>query len=283
MAVPIATPASKRVTVSPATPIPVIDGCTSLVMPSPTTPLSLSGLSTGFEVDGGSTVSITTGKGVDIGEVLPAGDVCVTVKLCAPSPSMAAGATENVPSSPTVAVPTAVPASNRVTVSPTVPVPVIEGCTTLVMPSPSTPLSLPRPRAGAEVADGAAVSMLTASWFEIPDTLAAESVSVTEIACSPSGSTALGNTENVPSTPTTALPIAAPSLYRVMVSPTVPVPVNEGCTTLVRLSPRTPLSLAGASIRLPTAAGGVVSIVTLTGADRVELLPAASVSPTAKL
>ena len=43
-------------------------------------------------------------------------------------------------------------------------------------------------------------------------------------------------------------------------SPGDAVPVMVGSATLVMSSPRTPLSLAGASVRLPGAARGAVSI-----------------------
>ena len=62
-----------------------------------------------------------------------------------------------------------------------------------------------------------------------------------------------------------------------MVEPASPVPVRIGVVTLVRLSPRTPLSEADDSTGAGVASGLVVSIVRDSVVDTAETLPAASV------
>ena len=62
-----------------------------------------------------------------------------------------------------------------------------------------------------------------------------------------------------------------------MVEPTSPVPVNVGVVMLVRLSPRTPLSDAGASTATGGAAGAVVSMMRFSGTDAADTFAAGSV------
>src|SRR5262249_15274234 len=78
-----------------------------------------------------------------------------------------------------------------------------------------------------------------------------------------------------PSAPTGVVKSIDP-LRNVIVSPATPVPVITGFL-LVMLSPTTPLSLAGASARLP-GGSATVSMVTAKAAEAAETSPATSVS-----
>ena len=63
-------------------------------------------------------------------------------------------------------------------------------------------------------------------------------------------------------------PTATPSLKMMTVAPSAAVPVNSGMVALVRLSVlEAPVSDAGARSGVEGAAGGVVSIVTVSAAD----------------
>ena len=92
---------------SPATPVPVIVGVVTLVMPSPATPLSLAGARTSAVGAGGIAVSMASDSAAEGAETLPATSVWVAARLCGPA-ARAGVVTDQVPLRPTAAVPTAV-------------------------------------------------------------------------------------------------------------------------------------------------------------------------------
>ena len=106
--------------------------------------------------------------------MLPAGSVCVAVRLLAPSLSAMVGVIVQSPPTATVPVPIVVVPSSSVTTAPASPVPVMSGRPTLVMSSSLVPLSL----AGARVRPAGAatvVSRLTTSGPEAAEMLPAGS------------------------------------------------------------------------------------------------------------
>ena len=271
-AVPMAMPPSSRVTVSPATPVPVIDGLVLLVMSSSSTPLSLAGASVGADVGAGAVSSIMSTSDPDAADTLPATSVSVPVRVCGPA-ARGLVVIDHTPSA-TVALPTAVLPSCSVTTSLFSPVPVMVGVVTLVMSSPARPLSL----AGASVRTSGAeveVLMATASDPEESETLPARSVSVPISRCAPS-TRVLVVIDQAPST-TVALPTLALPSCSVTTSPLAPVPLMAGVPTLVMLSPLMPVSLADARAR-PAGGAAKVSMVSTSGDDTSETLPAASAS-----
>ena len=161
--------------------------------------------------------------------------------------------------------------------SPAVPVPVIAGVVMRVRSSPKAPVSLAGVRVNAIGAAEAVVSMVTTSGADDTETLPAGSVSLAVSVCAPSARVVVV-TDQVPPVPTTALPTAVGPSYRVTVSPAVAVPVIAGVVMRVRSSPKAPVSLAGVRVNAIGAAEAVVSMVTTSGADDTETLPAGSVS-----
>ena len=98
-------------TVSPAVPVPVMNGVLTLVRLSRCTPLSLAAARASPPVGAGNAVTMVTGTVADGADTLAARSVSVVVKLCGPVVSGSSGATEKVPSAAIVAVPTAMPLS----------------------------------------------------------------------------------------------------------------------------------------------------------------------------
>lgn len=121
VAVQIVVPPSLTVTVSPGVPVPEIVGEVSVVV-DPFAGAVMAGAT-------GSTVKVI---GADAAEVLPPASVCVAVSVFEPVGSGAVGVQDQVPSTATVAVHTAVVPSNTVTESPGVPVPEIAGVVSVV-------------------------------------------------------------------------------------------------------------------------------------------------------
>ena len=89
--------------------------------------------------------------------------------------------------------------------------------------------------------------------------------------------------DQVPAAPTTPLPTTVLPSSKVTVSPTAPVPVMTGLVMLVMSSPCTPLSLPVAKARLAGGMGAVVAIVTVSGLETPETLPATSFSVAVRL
>ncbi len=142
----------------PGVPVPLIVGVVSLVMPSPTVPLSelLSSLAVGL----GPVTSTVIVSGA-AGLVLPAGSVAVTLKVFGPSGNACVRVTDQVPSLLTVVVRISPVGLMTLMVSPGVPpAPLITGLTSLVMLSPLVPVSEPGLSTGFGAA-GAVVSMVT--------------------------------------------------------------------------------------------------------------------------
>ena len=73
----------------PASAVPVKVGVVSLVMLSPSTPLSEVGLSTGADGAGGTIVSIMTDNAAERTLLFPATSTCDALMLCVPSVSTA--------------------------------------------------------------------------------------------------------------------------------------------------------------------------------------------------
>ena len=82
-AVPSTVVPSRKVTVLPASAVPVRVGRVTLVLLSPAVPLSLAGSSEGVATMGAA-VSITRANGAEVA-VLPAASVAVAVMECVPS------------------------------------------------------------------------------------------------------------------------------------------------------------------------------------------------------
>ena len=263
---------------SPATPVPSMNGVVLLVMPSPRVPLSLADASARPAGAACTVVSIVTASGPDVPETVPAMLVSMVVRLCAPAVRTVLVIAQ-VPLSATVAVPALAVPSYRVTRSPLVPVPVNSGVVTLVMSSPLVPLLLSGSRTGARGLTGAVLSMVSASAPDTSETVPARLVSVLVSVCRPLVRGVLPVICQLPAmtvaVPTTVLP---PS-YSVTTSPLTPVPIISGLVKLVILSPTVPLSLPTARTGVDGVAGVVLSMVSTSGVgDAPETLPAASVS-----
>src|SRR5919106_1541868 len=118
-ALPSSLPAwSVTVTVEAGSPVPEMVGVLSLVE-VPLTGSSMTGAAAVV-----STVKVT---GSEAGETLPAASVCVAVTVCSPSASSVGTPNVQVPSGPTVVVPTTTPSMVTSTVAPGSPVPVMVG------------------------------------------------------------------------------------------------------------------------------------------------------------
>ena len=66
--------------------------------------------------------------------------------------------------------------------------------------------------------------------------------------------------DHSPFAATVVEPIDTPPLDRVRVSPASPVPAMTGVVTVVILSPRVPVSLTGARVRLAAAGGAALTV-----------------------
>ena len=114
--------ASLMVMVSPGMPVPLMVGVLSLVLPSPTVPVSLL-LASAADGAAGAVVSMVMGS-VVAAPVLPAGSVAVMLRVLTHSGKAVVGVADQVPSGATVAVAMTVPAASlMVMVSPAKPVP----------------------------------------------------------------------------------------------------------------------------------------------------------------
>ena len=282
-AVPMTAPCGfLRVMVSPGVaPPPLMVGVVSLVVLSPSLPLSLSGSSTAAGA-AGALGSMTTVTVSGLVRVLPAGSVALTLRALEPLASAVVGVTDQVPLAATMAVPMTAPAASVMAmVSPGVPKPLSVGVVSLVVLSPRVPLSLVGSSAAVSapvpVLAGAVVSMVTGSGVGAL-VLPAGSVAVTLSALVPSGSGVVGVMDQVPSAATTAVPMTLPCRsLMVMVSPGVALaPDSVGVVSLVVLSSSLPLSLVGSRMAAG-AAGAVVSTVTGSG-PKGPTLPAGSVA-----
>ena len=267
-------PGKVTVMVSPAVPVPLRVGVLSLVMRSVSlTPVSLAAAKTATGA-AGALVSMVMGSAA-AGPVLPAGSVAVTLRAFRPSGSALVGVADQLPLALTTAVATTLPAASlTVMVSPATPVPLSVGVLSLVRLSPRVPVSLTVASAAVGAA-GALVSMVTGTVVGAL-TLPAGSVAVTLMLLTPSASSVLGVTLQLPSAATTAVCTSPPGKVTVMVSPGVPAPPMVGVLSAVMLSPTVPESLMAASAAAG-AAGGVVSSTKLP--ERAGLmLPAMSVT-----
>ena len=270
--------------VSPGVPLPDRVGVVSLVVLSPRVPLSLVGSSLAAGATGPA-VSTTTVTSSGLVVVLPAGSVALTLRALLPCGSAVVGVMDHLPDASTTAVPMTAPvASLMAMTSPGVPAPLRVGVLSLVVLSPRVPVSLlgssTAVSAPVPVVAGAVVSMVMGSVAGAL-VLPAGSVAVTARLFRPSGSAVVGVMAHLPAASTTAVPSTVPSgALRVMVSPGVPVPSMVGVLSLVTLSPRVPLSLAGA--RLATGAAGARVSMTSGSVAAGLVLPAGSVAVTAK-
>src|SRR5580765_6432090 len=245
---------SVTVTVAPGSPVPVMVGVLSVRVDP-----SVGAVMTGAV---GALVSTVMVTGADGGETFPAGSVWVAVSVVSPCGSGVVGVTDQVPPAPTVVVPMVAPVpSLTVTVAPGSPVPLMVGVVSLV-DEPST---------GAVItgAAGAVVSTVKLTGADGGETFPAGSVWVAVSVVVPCGSGVVGVTNHVPPASTVAVPMVAPvPSVTVTVAPGSPVPVIVGVVSLVD-DPSVGAVMTGA-------AGAVVSIVKVTGAETGETLPAGS-------
>ncbi|OXC75441.1 hypothetical protein BSU04_26885 [Caballeronia sordidicola] len=137
---PISTPLSITCTTSPATPLPVMTGSLSSVVPcagikpwmGPTlsvTPVMVGATGTGTEV------STVKGQSADSPLNLPvAGFACVAVISCVPSLSLTGGLNDQSPEPSTVVLPISTSLSITCTTAPGAPLPLITGSLSSVVP-----------------------------------------------------------------------------------------------------------------------------------------------------
>ena len=149
--------ASLMVMVASGSPVPLRVGVVSLVLLSPSVPLSLVAFRMAVGAAGASE-SMLMGSEV-AALTLPAGSVAVTLRLFTPCGKAVVGVTLQLPLASTTAVWISPPGKVTVMVSPGVPpAPLMVGVVSLVMLSPKVPLSLTAAKAAAG-ALGAVVSM----------------------------------------------------------------------------------------------------------------------------
>ena len=152
MTEPSAVLPSYKMTVVPASAMPLTVGVASFVMLSPKVPLSLPAFSTGVPGLAGAVVSMVTNKGAEKPLVLLAASVAVTLSTCGPAAIALTGVIDHLPALSAVAEPSKVSlsVSYSLTVAPASAVPVKAGRDRLVMPSAALlPVSLPMTKAGA--------------------------------------------------------------------------------------------------------------------------------------
>ncbi len=239
---------SNSETVSPGVPEPLTVRLSLLVRPSPSKPELLSGAKARSAGLAGTLELITSASGVELADGVPAVLVWRAVRLRGPS-ARAWLVIDQVPSSPTVALPTGVSPSNRVTRSPVTPRPVTVGVVSLVMSSPARPELLGAAKVSSVGASGVLVSIVMPSGADAEETVPPSLIWVAVRWCTPSARLLLV-IDQVWSATTVAVPMTVSPSDKVMVSPAAPRPVMVGVATLVRRSPAAPLSLAAASARL---------------------------------
>ena len=254
--------------------VPVSVSVLSLVMPSPTTPLSVE--NEAMVGAPGATVSMVTLSAVEAALILPAASIAFAVRLAAvgqrrggEAPGAAAvggrgaeqgGAVIDLHRGMAAAVPVSV------------------SVLSLVMPSPTTPLSVENEAIVG--APGAAVSMVTFSALEAAPVLPAASIALAvRLGCRRSerrggkapGAAAVGGRGAEQGG-------AVIDLHRGLASA---VPVSVRVLSLVMPSPTTPLSVENEA--MAGATGATVSMVTLSASEAALVLPAASVAVAVRL
>ena len=280
-AVPSKMPLSYTLIVEPGSPLPVRTGVVTEVMLSSSTPLSEAGNSTARPGAFGDVVSMVRLSGPEMADTLAAASVAVVVNTYTASGSVAL-VKVHAPTPLATTVPTRTPSRYTFTVELASAVPVITGAVKLVMLSPSTPLSEAGKSTATGGASGAVASIVTLSVTDAADMLPAASVDRVVIGCRPS--TNVGDVKlHVPLAATLVDPRRTAPSYTEIVELASAVPVSVGVTTLVRLSPRRPVSDSGDSTAIGGAVGAIVSIVMASGAEATEVLPAASVAVVTKV
>ena len=166
VAAPKTVDPSKSVTVAPASPVPANVGVTMLVLLSVLeAPVSLAGVRSGFETNGG-VVSIVTTSAAEIALTFPAASVARAVMVCVPLASVLA-VIDQLPAPSAAAVPNVWPPSSKVTVAPASVNPLNTGVEMRVTLSESdSPLSLAGDKSGAEIV-GFVASIVTTSVDEL--------------------------------------------------------------------------------------------------------------------
>ena len=286
--VPSTVAPSETVMVLPAAAVPLNTGVASLVAApegiGTDVPL-LSLLSCTPPGAGGAVVSMVKVNGVLAAPVLPAASVTVVVRLCEPSPS--AGEVKlQLPSLPTVTEPNAVLPSDTVTTLPGSARPLNTGVTSLVVPPSATGTSVPLPSllsCKSVAAAGGVVSTITITTDDAGPTLPAVSVTVVVRLCCPSLSGSVGVKLQLPSMPVIAVPSTVVPSLTVTVLPGSAVPFRVGVVSPVVLPEASGVPSSLVNCTLPAAAGGWVSMVTVTGVEAGPVLPAASVTVEVRL
>ncbi len=250
--VPSTTLPLSTVTVAPASAVPVMTGVASPVVAGRESTVGT----------GGGVRSMTSGV-CAASETLPAASVAVAVRLLAPSASAVVGVKLKAPSVPATTVPSVVPLLAIVTVAPASAAPVIVGVVSLVGFGKAV-------RTGAP---GAARSTVSVTGDEAVPVLPAASVAVAVRLLAPPVSGVPGVRLKRPSASARAVPIGTPLFSSVTVVPASAVPVMRGVVSLVA---------SGRAAR-SGAAGGLVSIVSVTGLDAAETLPSASAAVAVRL
>jgi hypothetical protein len=213
---------------------------------------------------------------------LPAVSAVFAVTVWLPSVSMAAVTLQLPPTSAAAVPSTVVPSvSYSVTVPYASAVPVKVGVVSFVILSvPDNPVSEPVVISGAEGADGADKSKMMLSPADAELVLPAASVAFTVTVCAPVPSTdAVMLQLPLPSAaamPSTVVPSVS---YSVTALPASVVPVKIGVVSFVILSVlEVPVSEPAVISGAAGADGADISIVMLSSADAVLMLPAASVA-----
>src|SRR5260221_10022952 len=266
---------SNTLTVLLATAVPVSVSVLSLVMPSPTVPLSVEN----EEMLGAASAKLltVTFRAAEAALLVPAASVAVAVRLWVALASVAVVKLQ-APVPFAVALPSSVAPSNTLTVALASAVPVSVRTLALVMPSPVTPVSGENEAIVGTV--GTWVSTVTLSAADAVPVLPAASVAVDVRLWAPSASAAAVKLQ-APVPLAGALPSSVTPSNTLTVVLASAVPVSVRVLSLVRPSPTVPLSVENEAMLGAT--GAMVSMVTLRAAEAALLLPAASVAVAVRL
>src|SRR5471032_2041138 len=203
---------------SPATPLPLITGSLSSVVPFfGIAPVIEPTASRTWEIVGaaGAVVSTLNGKSVDGALVAPVvGSVCVAVMSCAPSGSTVDGLNVQSPDVFTVVEPISLPLSSTCTTSPATPLPLITGSLSSVVPFFGiAPVNGPTLSVNPVTLGAAGMPVSTVNGQSVDAGLSlpvAGFACVAVMSCAPSASTVAGLNDQLPDVSTVVEPISLP-------------------------------------------------------------------------
>ena len=278
------------VMVSPDDPVPAKVGVLSPVLLSVLLPpVSVPAVRSGAAGAAGAVVSMVTASAGLGALVLPAVSTRPVVMLCAPSVSGVTGVRIVLPLSSVVAVAgTATPSTYSTGVVPAGTTPTLKSgvLSPVLLSVLLPPLSVPAVRSGAAGADGAVVSIVTASAALGALVLPAASTRPVVMLCAPSVSGVTGVRIVLPLPSVVAVAgTATPSTYSTGVVPAGTTPtLKSGVVSTVPLSVLLlPLSVAAVMSGAAGADGAVVSMVTASAGLGALVLPAVSTRPVVML